>query len=301
MSTEIALSDQIQKAKLLADSSILPESYRQKPSNLLWAMELAEALDVSLAQAITGITVIQGKPTMSAEMMRALVLRAGHRFRVSEMSETSVTVDVARKEWPDDVQRFTFSMADAQHAGLAGSGTYKKHPKAMLLARATSMACRAVFPDVVSGMGYTPDEIGHDTPPARTVDTSRLTPKRSHSVTVEQVGAVQFDTETGETLPVDTETGEILDAEVLDIEPETLIPEPETEVSGHESGPETPLTADQSHRITVAVKALELGKIDGLALYSEVCGRPIKATRDLTRTEAGLVLAHLETLTDGDG
>jgi len=299
--TEVALSNQIQKAKLLADSSILPESYRRQPSNLLWAMELAEALDVSLAQAITGITVIQGKPTMSAEMMRALVLRAGHRFRVSEMSETSVTVDVARKEWPEDVQQFTFSMTDAQHAGLAGSGTYKKHPKAMLLARATSMACRAVFPDVVSGMGYTPDEIGHDTPPARTVDTSRLTPKRSHSVTVEQVGAVQFDTETGETLPVDTETGEILDAEVLDIEPETLIPEPETEVSGHESGPETPLTADQSHRITVAVKALELGKIDGLALYSEVCGRPIKATRDLTRTEAGLVLAHLETLTDGDG
>ena len=61
MSTEIALSDQIQKAKLLADSSILPESYRQKPSNLLWAMELADALDVSLAQAITGITVIQSK------------------------------------------------------------------------------------------------------------------------------------------------------------------------------------------------------------------------------------------------
>ena len=304
MSTEIALSDQIQKAKLLADSSILPESYRQKPSNLLWAMELAEALDVSLAQAITGITVIQGKPTMSAEMMRALVLRAGHRFRVSEMSETSVTVDVARKEWPDDVQQFTFSMTDAQHAGLAGSGTYKKHPKAMLLARATSMACRAVFPDVVSGMGYTPDEISHDGPVKR-VDTSRLTPQRSHSVTVQQVGTVQLDTETGEIVsesdPGDDVSDAELDAEVLDIEPETLIPEPESDVSEQESGSETPLTADQSHRITVALKALELGKVDGLALYSEVCGRPVKATRDLTRTEAGLVLAHLETMTDGDG
>lgn len=301
ISTEIALSDQIQKAKLLADSSILPESYRQKPSNLLWAMELADALDVSLAQAITGITVIQGKPTMSAEMMRALVLRAGHRFTVTDMTDKAVTVTVARKEWPDDVQQFTFSMADAQHAGLAGSATYKKHPKAMLLARATSMACRAVFPDVVSGMGYTPDEIGHDTPAARTVDTSRLTPKRSHSVTVEQVGAVQVDTETGEIVAETSPDDDVSDAEVLDIEPETLIPEPETEVSGHESGPETPLTADQSHRITVALKALELGKIDGLALYSEVCGRPIKATRELTRTEAGLVLAHLETIANGDG
>ncbi len=291
MSTEIALSDQIQKAKLLADSSILPESYRQKPSNLLWAMELAAALDVSLAQAITGITVIQGKPTMSAEMMRALVLRAGHRFTVADMTDQAVTVTVARREWPDDVQQFTFSMADAQHAGLAKSATYQKHPKAMLLARATSMACRAVFPDVVSGMGYTPDEIGH-ADPAKRVDTSRLAPKTAPEPTVDHVETV------AESEPVDTETGEILDAEVVEDEPETLEIVPESDESVQESDTKTPLTADQSHRITVALKALELGKVDGLALYSEVCGRPVKATRDLSRTEAGLVLAHLETLTD---
>ena len=292
MSTEIALSDQIQKAKLLADSSILPESYRQKPSNLLWAMELADALDVSLAQAITGITVIQGKPTMSAEMMRALVLRAGHRFTVTEMTDKAVTVTVARKEWPDDVQQFTFSMADAQHAGLAKSATYQKHPKAMLLARATSMACRAVFPDVVSGMGYVPEELSHDDAPKR-VDTARLTPPKP------TVQHVETAAETVESEPVDTETGEILDAEVVDDEPETLEIVPESDDSEPESHPKQPLTADQSHRITVALKALELGKVDGLALYSEVCGRPVKATRDLSRVEAGLVLAHLETLTNG--
>ena len=294
MSTEIALSDQIQKAKLLADSSILPESYRQKPSNLLWAMELADALDVSLAQAITGITVIQGKPTMSAEMMRALVLRAGHRFTVTEMTDKAVTVTVARKEWPDDVQQFTFSMADAQHAGLAKSATYQKHPKAMLLARATSMACRAVFPDVVSGMGYVPEELGHDDAPKR-VDTARLTPPKP------TVQHVETAAETVESEPVDTETGEILDAEVVDDEPETLEIVPESDDSEPESDTKQPLTADQSHRITVALKALELGKVDGLALYSEVCGRPVKATRDLSRTEAGLVLAHLETMTNAFG
>ena len=294
MSTEIALSDQIQKAKLLADSSILPESYRQKPSNLLWAMELADALDVSLAQAITGITVIQGKPTMSAEMMRALVLRAGHRFTVTEMTDKAVTVTVARKEWPDDVQQFTFSMADAQHAGLAKSATYQKHPKAMLLARATSMACRAVFPDVVSGMGYVPEELDNSDTPKR-VDTARLTPPKP------AVQHVETAPETAESEPVDTETGEILDAEVVDDEPETLEIVPESDDSEPESDTKQPLTADQSHRITVALKALELGKVDGLALYSEVCGRPVKATRDLSRTEAGLVLAHLETMTNAFG
>lgn len=293
ISTEIALSDQIQKAKLLADSSILPESYRQKPSNLLWAMELADALDVSLAQAITGITVIQGKPTMSAEMMRALVLRAGHRFTVTEMTDKAVTVTVARKEWPDDVQQFTFSMADAQHAGLAKSATYQKHPKAMLLARATSMACRAVFPDVVSGMGYTPDEIGHDTPPARTVDTSRLTPKRSHSVTVEQVGAVQFDTETGEIVAETSPDDDVSDAEVLDIEPET---EPE-----FDDEPEM-ITAAQSRKLFACLKALHIDDRDhGLSMIADILARPVESTKTLTKAEASMVIDTLDEMARRDG
>lgn len=296
MSTDIALSDQMKKAEVMAASSLLPESYRKQPANLLWAMELADALDVSLAQAITGISVIQGKPTMSAEMMRALVLRAGHRFTVTDMTDQAVTVTVARKEWPDDVQQFTFSMADAQHAGLAGSATYKKHPKAMLLARATSMACRAVFPDVVSGMGYTAEEIGHDDAP-RVVNTARITPKPSRSVTVERVEEAQIDTETGEILPEnepevvpDAPSDDTFELEIVEMEPEN---EPETTP---EVAPQ-PLTATQSGLITALVKTAGFGKSEGLAFYSATVGRPVKATRDLSTDEASQVIAALQDLT----
>jgi len=178
-------------------------------------------------------------------------------------------------------------------------GRYSKHggnkaygPE-MALKCAEALALRRAFD--VTGLPVLEER---DAAPQVRVDTARLTPKPA-------VERVEIDPETDpvtvETVPVDTETGEILDAEVLEDEPETLIPDPESDVSEQESGPETPLTAEQSHRITVALKALELGKVDGLALYSEVCGRPVKATRELTRTEAGLVLAHLETMTDGDG
>jgi len=149
-----------------------------------------------------------------------------------------------------------------------------------------------VFPDVVSGMGYVPEELGHDDAPKR-VDTARLTPPKP---TVEHVETV---VETAESEPVDTETGEILDAEVVDDEPETLEIVPESDDSEPESDTKQPLTADQSHRITVALKALELGKVDGLALYSEVCGRPVKATRDLSRVEAGLELSARVRVTNG--
>lgn len=178
-SNEIAhrdpLADRIIYAKALAEASLLPESYRKQPANVLVAIETADALGISAMQALQGITVIKGKMTMSAELMRALVLRAGHQLRVDVLTETECRMVAARREWPDDVQAFTFTMSDAQRAGLATSDTYKRHPKAMLLARATSLACRAVFPDVIAGVSYAPDEVEHDEPPRR-VTTERLLP-----------------------------------------------------------------------------------------------------------------------------
>ena len=172
------MAEQIQLAKLLAESSILPDSYRKQPANLLVAMEAAESLRISLFQAIQGISVIKGKMAMSAELMRALVLRAGHELRVDLLTEDGCRMAAARRERPDDVQFFEFTMADAQRAKLTGAdGNYSKYPKSMFLARATSLACRALFPDVVSGIGFDPDELAEsmdDRPP--TVSTARLRP-----------------------------------------------------------------------------------------------------------------------------
>ena len=167
----------------------------------------------------------------------------------------------------------------------------KAYGPEMALKCAEALALRRAFD--VSGLPVLEERDAAPQNAPKRVDTARLTPPKP------TVQHVETAAETAESEPVDTETGEILDAEVVDDEPETLEIVPESDDSEPESDTKQPLTADQSHRITVALKALELGKVDGLALYSEVCGRPVKATRDLSRTEAGLVLAHLETMTNG--
>lgn len=268
---EIVLADQIRKAELMAGANLLPDNYRKQPANILWAMEMAEALDVTLAQAITGISVISGKPSMSAEMMRALVLRHGHLFRVTVMTDEQVTVEVARRERPDDIQQFTFTMQDAQHAELAKSANYRKHPKSMLLARVTSLACRAVFPDVVAGMGYTPDELADPTPMAQawappTVTASRLIPTAD------------------ETLVVDTDTGEVTDS--LD------------EFTRTESDAVTPAQLKKMH---ACLKDLNIGdKEHGLEMISNIAGRPIDSTKELTKTEASAVIDTLVKIADDE-
>lgn len=152
------LEAQMTYAKALAASDLLPQAYRGKPANVLVALALGEALGISPTTALYGINVIQGKPTLSAETMRAIVLAHGHRFDVAAFTETEARVEVARAERPGDVSTFTFTVEDAKRAGLVG-GNYEKFPKAMLLARVTSAACRAVFPDVLAGVSYTPDEL----------------------------------------------------------------------------------------------------------------------------------------------
>jgi hypothetical protein len=72
-------------------------------------------------------------------------------------------VAVARRERPDEVQMFAFTAEDAARAGLTG-GNYGKYPAAMLLARATTKACRALFPDVIAGISYAPEEAAEFAP-----------------------------------------------------------------------------------------------------------------------------------------
>ena len=63
-------------ADTLAASNLLPPAYQQQPANLFLAAEYADTLGIPRIAAVTGIHVIQGKPSMSADLMAAQVLPA---------------------------------------------------------------------------------------------------------------------------------------------------------------------------------------------------------------------------------
>ena len=218
MSTDIALSDQMKKAEVMAASSLLPESYRKQPANLLWAMEMADALDVSLAQAITGISVIQGKPTMSAEMMRALVLRAGHRFTVTDMSDQAVTVTVARKGGPTTCNSSRSAWPTRSTPGWRSRPpTRSTRRRCCWPVHVDGVPCRVPRCGVRHGLHTRRNR--HDDP-VRTVNTARLTPQKAPEVTVEVVESasevVEVDTETGEIVSESAPEEDILEAETVD-------------------------------------------------------------------------------------
>ena len=144
-------------AERISKTAMVPPSLRNKPDEVLAVVMYGAELGIGPMQALQQIEFISGKPSAKAELLRALVMEAGHRFIVSGDRESAIA-ECKRKDW-DEPRTTTFTIADAQLAGLLGKDGWKKYPDQMLTARVTSKACRMWFADVIAGMSYVPEEI----------------------------------------------------------------------------------------------------------------------------------------------
>lgn len=150
-----------EQAKLAFASGLLPKSITKPEQAAIIALKGRE-LGIPIMHALSSISVINGKPTLSSELMLALIHNRVRGSRISfltppEKAHLECEVEVQR---PGGLpQKFSFTMEDAKRAGLSTNHTYKKFPAAMLRARVISAMARAVFPDAIMGC-YTPEELG---------------------------------------------------------------------------------------------------------------------------------------------
>lgn len=225
-----SLDSRITYAKALAASDLLPRAYQGKPANVLLAMEYAEALGLAPIAAIQGVHIVDAKPTASAQLIGALVRRAGHRLRVVvNDAGTAAKATIVRADDPDFEFTSVWTMERAQAAGLTGKGTWKQYPVAMLKARAITEVARDACPEALSGVAYTAEELGADDHvPLATGGTVTTTVKVSGDPEeiaakvmekIERVQPTEPVIDEWSTPPVDTETGEIVDAEIVETPP----------------------------------------------------------------------------------
>jgi hypothetical protein len=156
-----SLPERIQYAKALAEAGLLPRDYRGKPANVLVAMETGAMLGIAPMAAISNINVIDGKPSMSAGLMAALVRRAGHTVRITGDDEKAVAV-VYRADDSGFEFRSEWTPERAAQGGLLDKSNWKAYPAAMLKPRAMSEVARDAAPDVFLGPVYCPEELGAD-------------------------------------------------------------------------------------------------------------------------------------------
>lgn len=157
------LEQKIEYARFLSKSGLLPGPFRNHPENVLYAYEYGEMLGLHPIASITAIDVIEGKPSISAGLMSALVRRAGHTLRVQAQGEgdqAAARCQIIRKDDPKFTYSATWTMQRAKAADLLGKTNWRRYPLAMLKARAISECCRDACQEVLLGIAYTPDELG---------------------------------------------------------------------------------------------------------------------------------------------
>lgn len=146
---------------------LLPPSLRgadqhETAARFMLVAETGAMLGVHPLAAVTGIHVIDGKPTLSPGLMSGIVRSAGHKIRVrvsGEGDSLQAKATLIRSDDPEYPFEATWTMDRAKRAGLAGKGAWAKYPEAMLKARAIAEVCREGAEDVLMGVRYVPEEL----------------------------------------------------------------------------------------------------------------------------------------------
>lgn len=118
-----------------------------------------QELGIGPVAAMTGIYIVKGRVTLSANLMAAQIKRSGHYdYHVTRIDDTGCEITFYQDKEPIGVS--TFTEADAKAAGLLGGENWKKYPRNMYFARALSNGAKWYCPDLFAGPVYTPDEMG---------------------------------------------------------------------------------------------------------------------------------------------
>lgn len=126
-------------------------------------MMVGKDLGIPMTRALTEVQMIQGKPTISANLMAALIKRSGkYKYKILEHTDEKCSILFSEKidgQWEECGPPSTFTMDDARKAELTKNATWKKFPKNMLFSRALSNGLKQYCGDVCLGSVYTPDEL----------------------------------------------------------------------------------------------------------------------------------------------
>jgi hypothetical protein len=217
------LAAQMDYARALAESNLLPKQYHRQPANLLWAISYGQTLGVDPMTAVQSIHVINGRPTASADLIAGLVRRAGHKLRVTGDDRQAVA-QIIRADDPGFTFEVTWTWDRAVAAKLTSKDTWKQFPAAMLKARAVTEVARAACSEILQGTIYTPEELGAE------VDEDGTPVLRGEVVRTDAAPQLQRQApgqdawEQAAPAPVQQTPPDVVAAGIADVPPESLTP-----------------------------------------------------------------------------
>ena len=109
--------------------------------------------------SLQGIYVLKGgKVGFEAQLLAAIVRKQGYEIKLIGVNEKAAQIEFFYRG--ESVGKSTYTIEDAQRAGLAEREVWRRHPKNMLFARALSNGCKMHCAGCFGGhTPYVPDEL----------------------------------------------------------------------------------------------------------------------------------------------
>lgn len=154
--------EDLRSAEVIAkwlDAGGLYKTKFKSPAAIVTVIMYGKALGLPMMAALSGFHIIEGKPSASADLIRALAMRSPKckYFRLVSADETQATWETWHRDH-DEPTRLTYTIEEARKAGLRG-GNWNTREKQMLVKTCSTILARWVFTIETMGL-YCPEEMG---------------------------------------------------------------------------------------------------------------------------------------------
>lgn len=285
----------------IANTEFVPGPLRGKPAAVAACILTGHEVGIGPMQSLSKIHVVDGRPAMAAELMRALVLRDGHEIWVEDLTNTRCVIS-GKRSGSEHTSTVTWTMDDAKRANLAGKNNWRRYPRAMLQARATAELCRLIFADCLGGISHVPEELEDEDVLAERVDDGEEQPAAKKR-TAQRRSAKKAEAPPAEPGPVggvskQVDADDLLDEVVAEVvgDAEPAEPEPEVPAASPDRGP----LEDLQLACLIRIRELHDDEDDTRhAIVSYVTKGRSESSRDLTGDECRKLLRTLDAVEDG--
>ena len=172
-------------AVIFTHAGLAPDSYKGKDeeetrSKICIGIMRGLELGVGPATALANIAIINNRASIWGDLAVALIQRAGkmewirHRYEGEAGTDARVCHVEAKRVGHAEIYHASFSMKDAQRAGLLGKGTWRSYPDRMVYNRARAFVLRDGFADCLAGLSIAEESMDLPAPDKGPVDTSFL-------------------------------------------------------------------------------------------------------------------------------
>lgn len=128
--------------------------------------------------SMTGIHIFQGKVSVGANLLASLIKDSGkYQYKITEHTNQICTIvfyqDV-KGEWKQLGVPVTYTIGEAQQAGLTSKDVWKKYPADMLFASVIRKGCRRYCADVLRGTVSDHDVADEVEADAQQIETAKI-------------------------------------------------------------------------------------------------------------------------------